>query len=333
MTEKKPRAAVIGDGGWGTAMAMVLAERGWHVQMWGHDPGYLQEMEKRRVNRLFLPGVRLPEAVSFEPYLASALATAEIIFVAVPTKFLRSVLAQAQPVSISKAVVSLTKGIEPETLRRPSEIIAEVLKPERVAVLSGPSHAEEVARRLPASVVVASADNGALAKEVQEAAMTKRFRIYTSDDAVGVELGGALKNVIALAAGICLGLEMGDNALAALITRGLAEITRLAIAMGANPRTLAGLSGMGDLIVTCASVHSRNRRVGVELGRGRRLQDILAETPQVAEGVTTARSAVALAKRHGVEMPICEQVYSVLYEDKPASQAAADLLAREGKAE
>ncbi|MCX7934836.1 MAG: NAD(P)-dependent glycerol-3-phosphate dehydrogenase [Planctomycetota bacterium] len=314
-------------------MALVLAERGWRALIWGHDPGYLQEMERQRENRLFLPGVQLPESVAFEPSLKTAIAAAEMIFVAVPTKFLRSVLAQAPAAARGKAVVSLSKGIEPETLRRPSEIIAEILAPARVAALSGPSHAEEVARRLPASVVVASADNGALARKVQEAAMTARFRIYTSDDILGVEMGGALKNVIALAAGICLGLEMGDNALAALITRGLAEITRLAVAMGANPRTLAGLSGMGDLIVTCTSAHSRNRRVGIALGQGRRLKDILAETPQVAEGVTTARSAVALGQRYGVEMPICEQVYRVLYEDKPAAQAAAELLAREGKAE
>jgi len=326
-------AAVIGDGGWGTAMAMMLAERGWRVLIWGHDPFYLDEMNRLRENRLFLPGVKLPLEITFEPSVARATDAADLIFVAVPTKFLRSVLEQAPRVASGKDMVSLTKGIEPHTLLRPSEIIAEILTPKRLAVLSGPSHAEEVARRLPASVTVASADSGALARKVQEEVMTPHFRIYTSDDVIGIELGGALKNVIALAAGICIGLGMGDNALAALITRGLAEITRLAVSMGANPRTLAGLSGMGDLIVTCCSCHSRNRRVGIELGRGRRLKDILAETPQIAEGVTTARSVVTLGRRHGVEMPICEQVYNVLYEDKPASQAAADLLAREGKAE
>jgi len=327
------KVTILGDGGGGTAISVVLADREHKPVMWGHDPAYLQEMRQTRVNRLFLPRSRMPDALEFEPDLARALAGAELVIVAIPTKYLRLSLANARGrVPARAGVVSFTKGIEAQTLKRPSEILRDMLGCDRVAVLSGPSHAEEVAERLPTTVTVAAADPD-LAGEIQAALMTPAFRVYTSADILGVELGGALKNVIALAAGISIGLGLGDNALAALMTRGLAEITRLGVALGADAATFAGLSGLGDLTVTCLSPHSRNRAVGVELGRGRTLAAILAERQTVAEGVTTAASASALAQRTGVQMPITHEVAQILFCDKDPRQAVTALMTREGKAE
>ncbi len=325
------RITVLGDGGWGTAISKVLADKGAQVVMWGHDPDYLARMKSTRENRLFLPGIRIPENMAFEPDLAKALDRADLALMVIPTKFMRRVLTGISfPANLG--VVSLTKGIEQETLLRPSQILTELTGCRRIAVLSGPSHAEEVAQGLPTTVTVASTDTS-LATVVQETLMTPSFRVYTSDDPIGVELGGALKNVIALAAGICIGLGLGDNSLAALITRGLAEITRLGTALGAKSSTFAGLSGLGDLVVTCVSQHGRNRAVGLELARGKKLSGIVAGHQTVAEGVTTAASAMALADRAGVGMPIVSEVEQVLYHDKDPRKAVSDLMARQGKAE
>ena len=327
------RVAVLGDGGWGTAAALVLCEAGARVTMWGHDPAYLARMGTERENALFLPGTPLPDALSFEADLAAATRDADLVLVAIPTVYLRGALAGHEgAIPEGVGVVSLTKGIEQKTLERPTEMITELLGTPRVAVLSGPSHAEEVARRCPTTVVVSSRDHD-LAVLAQSALMTPSFRVYTSEDPVGVELGGALKNVIALAAGAVTGLGLGDNAMAALMTRGLAEMTRLGVALGANARTFAGLSGMGDLIVTCSSEHGRNRRVGIQIGQGRKLDAILSETNQVAEGVNTAASARALARRVGVEMPIVEAVYDVLYGGKDPRAAVTELMTRDPKRE
>lgn len=330
---ERPRITVLGDGGWGTALSIVLSDAGADVTMWGHDPAYLAEMRRTRDNARFLPGVPLPEALGFEGAIERAVDGAKLVFVAIPTVYLRGALAASKGAFDAGAgLVSMTKGIEKETLLRPTEILREVTGVERVAVLSGPSHAEEVARRCPTTVVVSSEDD-ALAVDAQAALMTPQFRVYTSSDPVGVELGGALKNVIALAAGAVLGLGLGDNAMAALMTRGLVEMTRLGVALDADPRTFAGLSGMGDLVVTCSSSHGRNRRVGMEIGKGRGLDEILAETQQVAEGVHTCVSARALGARVGVELPIVEQVWRVLYDGKDPREAVYDLMTRDPKPE
>lgn len=324
---------VIGDGGWGTAVALVLAENGHPVRMWGHDPAYLEEMTSTRENRLFLPGVPLPESLHFEPDIDAAIAGSHLAFVAIPTKFLRQSLERAsRPPDPRTGFVSLTKGIEIGTRLRPSQIIEETLGAGRVAALSGPSHAEEVARRKPTTVVVASADEQ-LVLDAQQALMTPRFRPYTAPDLLGVELAAALKNVIALAAGMCTGLELGDNSMAALLTRGLAEMTRIGVALGAEPSTFSGLSGMGDLVVTCTSRHGRNRAVGIELGKGRSLDDVLAGMNQVAEGVTTAVAARALGESVSIELPIVEVVNRILYEGLDPMEAVTELMTRAPKPE
>lgn len=327
------RVAMVGDGGWGTAVATVLCSKGIPVTMWGHDPAYLDLMREQRENRLFLPGVPLPDLLHFEADMATALRDATLVVTAIPTKFLRLSLVKSHGlVPDGVGVVSLTKGIEQETLLRPSEILTECFGTRRVAVLSGPSHAEEVVHRKPTTVVISSEDEG-LAQQAQEVLRTPFFRPYTAGDIVGVEYGGALKNVIALAAGICTGLKLGDNALAALLTRGLAEMTRLGVAMGAKEKTFAGLSGIGDLVTTCVSPHGRNRSVGLALGQGKRLAEILDSMEQVAEGVTTTVAARALGIKAGVELPIVEQVYQVLYEDRDPLPAVSTLMTRMPKPE
>jgi len=287
-----------------------------------------------RENRKFLPGVKIPSQIEITSDLAGAVKDAELLVSAVPVVYLRSVMTRlAHPLTrLPIAIVSVAKGIENETLMRGSEIIADCLGAQRIAVLSGPSHAEEVSRGLPATVV-ASARDMTLAREIQQTFMTQRFRVYTNPDLVGVELGAAVKNVIAIAAGILDGLGLGDNAKSALITRGLAEITRLGVAMGADARTFAGLAGLGDLITTCISPHGRNRAVGMAIGKGKRLKEVLAGMEMVAEGVMTTKSVCALAARHGVEMPITAEVHKVLFEDKDPRQALADLMMRQAKAE
>jgi len=325
---------VIGDGAMGTLCSAMLAARGARVTLWSAFADHVAELRRDRENRRFLPGVPLPAGVEVTGDAAQLPRDAAFILSAVPTPYLRDVLVRiAADVPPGAPIVSVTKGIENDSLLRPSEVIRDVLGGARtVAVLSGPCIAAEVARRLPATVVVACDDAG-VAHLAQEALGSPHFRVYRSADPTGVELAGALKNVIAVAAGICDGLRLGDNAKAALLTRGLVEITRLGAALGARRDTFAGLAGMGDLVTTCVSPHGRNRAVGEAIGRGRSLDEILAAMEQVAEGVRTTRSAVALARRHGVEMPITEEVHAVLFEDKRPQQAIRDLMTRPWRAE
>ncbi|MGH9676967.1 MAG: NAD(P)H-dependent glycerol-3-phosphate dehydrogenase, partial [Candidatus Acidiferrum sp.] len=289
-------------------------------------------LRERRENVRLLPGVPIPESIELTTDAAKSVSGADLWIVAIPTVFLRESLSRFVSIDSRAAILSLTKGFENETFLRPSEIIAQVLGEERIAVLSGPSHAQEVSRRLPASVVIASA-NEELAFSIQQTLRTDRFRIYTNMDVIGVELGGALKNIIGIAAGICEGLGLGDNARAALLTRGLAEMTRFGVAMGAEPATFAGLAGLGDLVTTCTSPHGRNRQVGLRLAHGERWIDIHKSMAMVAEGVNTARSVHERAKRAGLDMPITIEVYRVLYEDKDPSVAVTDLLMRRLKGE
>lgn len=320
------RIQIIGAGSWGIAIARLLARNGHSVHLWRR-----RNVELLRATREapeYLPGVQLPDAVVVSPGLDEA---AEAVVLATPSHALRATLGALElpPASIR---VSVMKGIENGTLLRMTQIMEELSPGAPVVALSGPSHAEEVARDLPASVVVAGTDEDAC-RSIQHAFMTATFRVYTSPDIIGVELGGALKNVIAIAAGACDGLGLGDNAKAALVTRGLAEIARLGVACGADPLTFAGLSGMGDLIVTCASRHSRNRRIGEGIAQGKTLDDLIAATPMVAEGVRTTVSARELARKMGVEMPITEAVYQVLFERMNPLEAIAALMQREARPE
>lgn len=305
--------AVLGAGSWGTALAIHLAGAGHNVRLWARDAALVDALTTGRVNTLYLPGAPLPAVVEPTASLASAVDGAEFVVGAVPSHGLRAVLRAAAPGLASGAIlVSATKGIETGTLQRMSGVMdAETAGRFRTVVLSGPSFAAEVARGLPTAVLAASIDAGAAAA-VQERFRGRGLRLYVTDDVVGVEIGGALKNVIALAAGVVEGLGLGHNALAALITRGLAEVSRLACAEGARRETLAGLSGLGDLVLTCTGSLSRNRQVGIELGRGRPLDEILAGMRMVAEGIRTTQAALALGAKHGIEMPIAAQMNDVL---------------------
>ena len=322
------RVQLIGAGSWGLALARVLAQNGHDVRIWCREedgPGQLQET---RESPVFLPGIKLPPSVEVSSDVDY---DAEIAVFAVPSHVMRAA-AEAHPFGKKTVVVTVAKGIENDTLMTMDAVLREVLDDPRVVVLSGPSHAEEVARDLPASVVVAGTEAEAC-ERAQQAFIGENFRVYTSSDVLGVELGGSLKNVVAIAAGVCDGFELGDNAVAALMTRGLAEMSRLGVAMGAKALTFAGLSGMGDLIVTCASRHSRNRAVGRRIAQGMTVEEALAASPMVAEGVRTTRSARELAHRHGVQMPIAGQVYRVLFENADPREAVAALMTRDAKPE
>ncbi len=324
--------SVIGDGGWGTALSIVLAGNGHGVRLWSAFPEYAAELARSRENVKFLPGITLPKSVEVTDDVARAL-DADVLVVAVPTKFMRQVLKKfAGKFSPGPDIISVAKGIEHDTLKRPSEIIGELLTSSPVGVLCGPSHAEEVARLLPTAVVAASED-AKTAERIQNLFANEFFRVYTSTDILGVELGGAFKNVIAIAAGICDGLALGDNAKSALITRGLEEMQRLGSAMGAERSTFFGLSGIGDLVTTCVSPYGRNRQIGMRLGKGEKLDEILAETQTVAEGILTAQSVCRLAKEHGVDVPISREVYSVAFEGKNAGEAVRELMSRAPKVE
>lgn len=330
------RIAVIGAGAWGTALSIVLTRGGRNqVQLWAYEPQVCESIAHHRANDLFLPGCSIPETVQPTNDLGAALKNCEVVLTVMPSHHSRRLFQQMLPLMERNAVlVSATKGIENETNKRMTELAAEVLGAERrVAALSGPSFAKEVARGDPTAVTVASHD-AELAAFIQREFSDPMFRIYTNDDVIGVELGGSLKNVIAIAAGVVEGLGFGHNTAAALITRGLAEITRLAVACGASRETLSGLSGMGDLVLTCTGGLSRNRSVGVELGRGRKLRDIMAGMHgMVAEGVLTTSAALGLARRHEIEMPISEQIHALLHEEKSPLHAIRDLMARPGKEE
>ncbi len=313
----------------GTACAIVLAEKPeQRVSLWARNADHASEMVKTRENKRLLPGITIPDSVEVTSDIGAAVADSDLLVMAVPTAFLRNCLSEISVhLTDDRPVVSVIKGIENETFQRPSEIIGEVLGSRAVVSLSGPSHAEEITRRLPASVVAASGDL-ALARRVQQTFTTDRFRVYTNVDIIGVELAAALKNVIAIAAGICDGLGYGDNAKSALMTRGLVEMTRFGTSLGAEAQTFTGLAGMGDLITTCASPYSRNRKVGERLGAGETLEEILESMDAVAEGVWTTRSVHELAEQRGIEMPITAEVFSVLFEDKRAAEATNSLMMR-----
>ncbi len=326
--------AILGDCAWGTAIALLLAQTPDHaVTLWSAREENGRLLQQRRENVRLLPGVPIPEGIRLTTDIGQAVDAADLWIAAVPTAFLRPTLSRvARQVKPGPPVLSLVKGLENDTFLRPSEIITQLLGVEQVAVLSGPSHAEEVSRGQPTSVVVAGPDIE-LIRWIQQHFRTDRFRVYTNLDLVGVELGGALKNIIGIAAGISDGLGFGDNTRAALMTRGLVEMTRFAVACGAEPQTFTGLAGMGDLITTCVSRHGRNRAVGERLGRGEKLAGILAGMSMVAEGVYTTRSVYQRAHQMGIDMPITTEVYRVLYEDKDPRLAVTDLMLRRPKGE
>jgi glycerol-3-phosphate dehydrogenase (NAD(P)+) len=325
--------AVLGSGGWGTAIALLLSQNPNHrVRLWSAHAASAIEIRKTRENVRLLPGVPIPESIQITDDPAEAIEGVDCWCSAIPTAYLRETLARFATVRTRDVpVISLTKGLEIGTFNRPTEIIRETLRTEGVAVLSGPSHAEEVARGMPSSVVVA-ANDPTFAAWVQERFGTERFRVYTNADMLGVELAGALKNVIGIAAGVCDGLAFGDNAKAALLTRGMVEMTRFGVAHGAEAATFVGLAGIGDLIATCFSPHGRNRRVGYRLGKGEPLTAVLAG-PQVVEGVFTSRSAFERVSRMGLEAPIITGVYQVLHEGKAPLAAVQDLMTRRQREE
>ena len=330
--------AVIGAGAWGTALSIVAARRGNHrVRLWAYEPEVRESIAKQRENSLFLPGQLIPENVVATGDFEEALAGAQIVISVMPSNHCRRLFESMRPwIRPDMLFVSATKGLEEQSLLRMTEVIAQVVgngfRP-RLGALSGPSFAKEVARGDPTAVTIASPD-AELTQTVQQELSDPRFRLYTNDDVVGVELGGSLKNVIAIAAGVCDGLGLGHNSVAALITRGLAEITRLGVACGGQRETMSGLAGLGDLVLTCTGGLSRNRSVGVELGRGRNLTDIIAGMHgMVAEGVLTTNAAVGLAKARGVEIPISEKMHAILHEGKSPREAIHELMTRSAKSE
>lgn len=327
---------VLGAGGWGTTLAKLLYNNGHKVTLWEYKPEYAEELKSKRENRIYLPGVPIPEEIQITSDIREALSKKHFIVLAIPTQYLRSVLNKIDFNAIKNLIiVNVAKGIEISTLKRVSEIIKDVfsdISETQIATLSGPSHAEEVARKIPTAVVVGSCSIET-AKFVQNEFMNPYFRVYASSDIVGVELGGSLKNVIAIGAGICDGAGFGDNTKAAIMTRGIAEISRLGIALGAKPETFSGLSGIGDVIVTCMSKYSRNRYVGEQIGKGKSLKQILSEMEMVAEGVPTAKSVYILSQKVNVEVPICTEVYKILYEGKDPILATTDLMTRQPKEE
>ncbi len=332
---EKDRICVLGGGSWGTALSVLLSSLGRYVRIWEFFPERASAMKQYRENRDMLPGIKIPEDIEITDDIASALENSQMIVFVVPSHVLRQTAMRVRDIRMEpQTVVIATKGIEENTLKRMSEVVEETLEiePERIAVLVGPSHAEEVARRLPTTVVAASVSMET-AELVQQTFMGPMFRVYTHTDVIGAEIGVALKNVVAIAAGICDGLGFGDNTKGALLTRGLAEITRLGVRMGAKLETFSGLAGIGDLITTCISRHSRNRYVGEQIARGKTLEEVLQEMIMVAEGVRTTKCAVKLGQKYDVEMPIANEVYKILFENKPPEQAIRDLMLRKPKPE
>ncbi len=328
--------AVLGAGSWGMALANLFCETGKRVRLWEYLPDRAKRLAEERRDDAFLPGITLSPEIQITADLEQAVEGAELLALVLPSHAMREVCAALNLIRVArKTLVSMSKGLENETLMRMSEVIQDALDKElgnHVAVLSGPSHAEEVSVGVPTTVVAASSDKE-VARYVQRTVMAPTFRVYTNPDVIGVEMGGALKNIIAIAAGVSDGLGFGDNTKAALLTRGLAEITRLGVAMGANPLTFAGLSGMGDLIVTCTSRHSRNRNLGERIGKGATLDEAMAQTVMVAEGVRTTLAAHEMAQRAGVEMPITEKIRAVLFEGEDPLAAVSALMERSAKSE
>ncbi len=326
---------VLGAGSWGTTLSVVLHENGHRVTLWSFSQEDADSLRTARTNPRYLPGIAIPEGIAITTDIETAVRDMDIIVIATPTQFVRSVLGQVAPLKPGCYIVNVAKGIENTSLFRISELVHALMPDfsmDRYAVLSGPSHAEEVIRRKATTVVVAS-DGNETSTLVRDTFSTKYFRIYSSNDVTGVELGGSLKNVIAIGAGICDGGDYGDNTKAALITRGIAEMRRLGTALNADPHTFAGLSGLGDLIVTTMSRHSRNRYVGEQIGKGRKLPEILSEMSMIAEGVETTRSAHELAIRTGIEMPITTEMFKILFEEKDPVTATQELMTRQLKDE
>lgn len=330
------KISVLGAGGWGTTLAVLLHYNGHNVTLWEYDKTYAKILEKNRENKNFLPGINIPIEIRITHDLDEAAHQQNMIVLAVPSQFLRGVINEIKPSSLRNSIiVSVAKGIENKSLLTMTQMLKQMIPSidlKQVGVISGPSHAEEVSRRIPTAVVAASM-NVETTKTIQATFITSYFRVYGSTDVLGVELGGAFKNVIAIGAGIIDGAGFGDNTKAAIMTRGIAEISRLGIAMGAQPETFAGLSGMGDLIVTCMSRHSRNRYVGEQIGAGKTLKQILKSMKMVAEGVETSRSASMLADKYKIETPITNEVYKILFEDKDPVKATTDLMTRDMKME
>jgi glycerol-3-phosphate dehydrogenase (NAD(P)+) len=330
------KISVFGAGGWGTTLAILLYYNGHEVTLWEFQKRYSKVLDKTRVNKIFLPGIKIPHEIKITHDLEEASIDKHLIVLAVPSQFLRSVVSNIKPLDVKDAIfVNVAKGIENKSLMTMSQMLRDEipsLDEGQIGVLSGPSHAEEVSRRVPTAVVAAS-KNHDTSKTIQSAFMTSYFRVYSSTDPLGVELGGSFKNVIAIGAGIIDGAKFGDNTKAAIMTRGVAEIARLGVAIGASPITFAGLSGMGDLIVTCMSRHSRNRYVGEQIGAGKKLKEVLKSMDMVAEGVETSRSASQLAEKYEVETPITNEVYKILFEDKDPVKATTDLMTRDMRGE
>jgi len=330
------KISVLGAGGWGTTLAILLHYNGHNVTLWEYKKSYARQLIKKRINTDYLPGIKIPKEILITPNIEEASDDKNLIVLAVPSQFLRNVVKEINYHSIEDAIlVSVSKGIENKSLLTMSQMLVEVfphINKNQIGVISGPSHAEEVSQMVPTAVVAASIDIET-SKAIQAAFMTSYFRVYASTDILGVELGGAFKNIIAIGAGIIDGAGFGDNTKAAIMTRGVAEISRLGLAMGARPETFAGLSGMGDLIVTCMSRHSRNRYVGEQIGKGKKLKQILKSMEQVAEGVETTRSAKQLASKIDIETPITNEVYKILFEDKDPVKATTDLMTRDMKTE
>lgn len=330
------KISVLGAGGWGTTLAILLHYNGHQVTLWEYKKSYALHLIKKRINSDYLPGIKIPKEILITHSIEDASDNKNIIVLAVPSQFLRGIVNKIEFKQIKNSIlVSVAKGIENKYLMTMSQMLKDVfpsVNKNQIGVISGPSHAEEVSQRIPTAVVSASSDIET-AKAIQAAFMTSYFRVYASTDILGVELGGAFKNIIAIGAGIIDGADFGDNTKAAIMTRGVAEISRLGLAMGARPETFAGLSGMGDLIVTCMSRHSRNRYVGEQIGKGKKLKEILKSMEQVAEGVETTRSAKLLATKKGIETPITNEVYKILFEDKDPVKATTDLMTRDMKSE
>lgn len=330
------RISILGAGSWGTALAIILHSNGHEVTLWEYKRSYFKTIKRTRENKIYLPKIKIPKEINITNSLKEACENQHIIILAVPSQFIRSILTKVKKYDLHDAtLVSVAKGIEKDTLFTVSQIIKDELpdtEDRNIGVLSGPSHAEEVARKIPTAVVAASLELET-AKQIQAAFTTSYFRVYHSTDLIGVELGGALKNVIAIGAGMVDGANFGDNTKAAIMTRGIAEISRIGLEMGAKPETFAGLSGVGDLIVTCMSKHSRNRYVGEQIGAGKKLKSILKSMQMVAEGVATCQSTYELARKHGVNTPIVDAVYNALFLDKDPKKCTYELMSRDMKSE
>lgn len=326
---KVENIAILGAGSWGTALSVMLAKKGFNINIWDRDLERLSEIGKARENVRYLPGVLIPQNVIPVPDVVQCIRNTDVVVMGVPSHAVREVCGKIKnDISKNQRIVSIAKGIENGTYLRMSQVIESEIPGSDVCILSGPSHAEEVSRDIPTAVVASSRKKGT-AEYIQELFMTPKFRVYTNPDIVGVELGGAVKNIIALAAGISDGLEYGDNTKAMLMTRGIAEMTRLGVAMGADTFTFAGLSGIGDLIVTCTSMHSRNRRAGILIGQGKSVDEAVSEVKMVVEGIKTTSAAYELSKKYGVEMPITEKLYEVLFKGKNPKYAVLELMTRE----